>query len=308
MTLDLVFGLASDYLIEFMGFLLILGLGFRWASYRNSKIEDAYFSTFTSEVEKVLSSYKTQNSDNAEEKIEDVDAFLNHLLDDVHAKLPKRTVRNASADSGKAESLGAKNVVSLRDYVSGDQSLFLGIKSEASSFKSHFPPNFSDLSDRILEHDQNWNKLLRFFPTDAVSRMIDTLPGLFVVFGIFGTFIGISMALPEIAKMDFNNLEGSGEILTQFVLAVTYAMKTSIAGILFSLVMTILNTAAPTTGLRRKTYKKVSNCFENIWLSIHGKQTAEQELQECIPKLLEEVREIKQQLNTSNNEKQKYSA
>ena len=58
-------------------------------------------------------------------------------------------------------------------------------------------------------------------PNENISRLIDILPGLFVVLGIFGTFIGISMALPKIAQMDFNNLEGSGAILTEFVLNVS---------------------------------------------------------------------------------------
>ncbi len=98
------------------------------------------------------------------------------------------------------------------------------------------------------------------------------------------------MALPKIAQMDFNNLEASGEILTSFVLSVTYAMKTSIAGILFSVVMTLLNTIAPVTGMRNRTYKKISNCFENIWYSIHGEKSIEEELHEVLPALLEEVK------------------
>jgi len=273
-----------------MSALLVTGLFFRWAGHRQSKVEDAYFTSFTSEIEKILLQQKEQNI-----QVEDSEKYLSDLLNNVKDKLPTRSVRNKSAKKhkNKAESLGAQNVVSLRDYVKGDQSLFLGIKSEAGAFKSKFPPNFNDLSDRILEHDDNWNKVLKIFPIGPISRLIDILPGLFVVFGIFGTFIGISMALPKIAQIDFNNLEGSSAILMEFVLSVTYAMKTSIAGILFSLTMTFINTIAPVSGLRRKTYKKVSNCFENIWLSIHGEKSLEQEIHEVLPELLNEVRALR---------------
>jgi hypothetical protein len=139
--------------------------------------------------------------------------------------------------------------------------------------------------------------------------LIDILPGLFVVFGIFGTFIGISMALPEIAKIDFNNLDASGEILTQFVKSVTYAMQTSIAGIMFSLVTTFLNTIAPVTGMRKKTHKKIANCFENVWHAVHGDQD-ERTLQQTIPALLEEVKAIRLEINNSktNEELKKESA
>lgn len=288
--LDYVFYFFSNYLIEFMSAMLIVGLGFRFASYRSSKKEDAYFTTFTSEVEKVIMQQKETTSE-----IEDVDRYIVNLLDQVKEKLPTRSVRNniSRKQKEKADEIGAKNVVSLRDFVKGDHSLFLGIKTESASFKSKYPPNFSQLTERILEHDDNWNKLLNFFPIGPISRLIDILPGLFVVFGIFGTFIGISMALPEIAKIDFNNLDASGAILTNFVQSVTYAMKTSIAGILFSLITTFLNTIAPVTGLRHKTFKKVSNCFENIWHSIHGETSMEQEIHNTLPQLLEEVKELR---------------
>jgi len=290
--LNMVFDFFSNYLIEFMGSMLIIGLGFRWASWRSSKREDAYFTGFTSEIEKTILLQK----DVTHEQVEDVDKYLAELLETVSEKLPTRSLRNKSqskTNQKTAEKLGAQNVVSLREYVKGDQSLFLGIKNESASFKSKFPPNFNELTDRILEKDDNWNKLLNFFPIGPISRLIDILPGLFVVFGIFGTFIGISMALPKIAEMDFNNLEASGAILTQFVLSVTYAMKTSIAGILFSVVMTLLNTIAPVTGMRNRTYKKISNCFENIWHSIHGEKSLEEEMHEVLPALLEEVKALR---------------
>ncbi len=300
MILNLVFHFFSTYLIEVMAALLVTGLFFRWAGHRKSKKEDAYFTSFTSEIEKVLMLHKENNK-----VVEEVEPYLSELLNEVKDKLPTRSVRNksnAKKNEEQATQIGAKNVVSFREYVKGDQSLFMGVKSEAGTFKSKFPPNFNDLTDRILEHDDSWNKILRFFPIGPISRLIDILPGLFVVFGIFGTFIGISMALPKIAQIDFNNLEASSAILMEFVLSVTYAMKTSIAGILFSLMMTFINTIAPVSGLRKKTYKKISNCFENIWHSIHGSKTIEQEMHEVFPALLAEMKKISSLLENERGE------
>ncbi len=286
--------------------MLVVGLFFRWASFLQSRKEDAYFSTFTSEIDKLIYTYKEKTA-----QISDVDKFLAELLEDVKDKLPNRSIRDKShnKNKSKADKLGAKNVVSLREYATGDQSFFLAIKSESASFKSKFPPNYNELTDRILENESAWNKLFSFFPIAPISRLIDILPGLFVVFGIFGTFIGISMALPEIAKIDFNNLDASGEILTQFVKSVTYAMQTSIAGIMFSLVTTFLNTIAPVTGMRKKTHKKIANCFENVWHAVHGDQD-ERTLQQTIPALLEEVKAIRLEMNNSktNEELKKESA
>jgi hypothetical protein len=272
-----------------MGAMLVFGLLFRWTTYRKSLKEDNYFSTFVSEVEKAL-------SENDHTEHENIPAYIEELLMSIKDKLPTRSVRGSTKKTVKNQ-YNARNVVSLRDFVTGEKGLFHSIVAESGALKSKHPPNYNELTERILEKDENWTKLFGFIPIAPISRLNDVLPGIFVVFGIFGTFIGISMALPEIANIDFNNLDKSGEVLTRFVLSVTFAMKTSIAGILFSLIMTMLNTLAPVRGLRNKTFKKLSNCFENIWISLHGKKKVEEELLESIPVLIEEVREIKSQLS-----------
>lgn len=296
--IDLIFTFFSTYLIEVMTGLLLAGLLFRFAAFKQSKREDSYFTTFTGELEKILIQHKSDQM-----IVDNVDHYIADLLEEVSDKLPKRSVRSKKKKKAKgmAEQVGARNVVSLREYVSGDRALFLSIKNETAAFKANFPPNFTELTDRILEQDDEWNKLSGLIPVAPIARLNDIMPGLFVVFGIFGTFIGISMALPEIANIDFNNLDGSGDILTRFVLNVTYAMKTSIAGILFSLVMTFINTIAPVRGSRQKTFKKLANCFENIWYTIHGKQSAD----DVMPLMLEELKALRQELRESREQDKK---
>ncbi len=295
--MDFILHLSSNYLVEFMGVLLGLGLTFRWISYSSSIKEDAYFSTFITEVEKQIS-----NEDGwSRGDVEDVDKFLFNLLNNIKEKLPTRSLRDSRQKQDLNNKFGAKKIVTLREYVTGEQGLFYSIKTESGAFKNTFPPNYNELTERILERDDNWTKVKGIFPIAPIARLNDMLPSLFVVFGIFGTFIGISMALPEIAKIDFNNLDASGEILTRFVLSVTYAMKTSIAGILFSLIMTFLNTLAPVQGTRDNTFKKVSNCFENIWIAIHGKKNEEEEIKNIMPLMIEELKEIRNLLSKKND-------
>ena len=58
----------------------------------------------------------------------------------------------------------------------------------------------------------------------------------------------------------------------------------------------------------RRLFKKVSQCFENIWHSIHGDKDAETEMKVVMPKILEEsgLREEMQNQRSSsgNNEKE----
>jgi hypothetical protein len=280
--LELVLSFFSNYLIEFMGGCLTLGLIFRYAAFRASKSDNAYYSSFTRELELTVEKDKENNTE-----ITDIDTYLSNVLGSVSKKLPSRSVRfgGKQAEEEKKNDNG-KTVLSLRDYVSGKQGLISNIQAENSVFHHQTPPNFTELTHRIMSQDPHWTKVMKHFPIDGVSRMIDILPGLFIVLGVFGTFIGISMALPEIAKIDFNDLDGSADTLMQFVLSVTYAMKTSIAGIFFSLVLTVLNTLSPIRQTRARVFKKVETSLQMLWYHIQQETQKDHTQKAVMEKLL----------------------
>lgn len=261
--IELVLSFFSNYLIEFMGGMLILGLIFRFASYRSSKSDNAYYSSFTREIELNVEKDKEGNK-----SVGDIDHYISDLLGRVSKKLPNRSVRFGGKNEEKDEAPDGKRVLSLRDYVSGKQGLITNIQAESSVFHHQTPPNFTELTHRIMSQDPDWTNVMKHFKIDGVTRMIDILPGLFIVFGVFGTFIGISMALPEIANIDFNDLDKSADTLMNFVLSVTYAMKTSIAGIFFSLILTVLNTMYPIKETRFRVFKKVEISLQMLWYHI----------------------------------------
>jgi len=289
---ELLLSFFGNYLIEFMTVLLIGALTFRYSAYRQSKVNEAYFSKFTREIE--------ANVDNDKAKrvaVDDVEDYLADILGRVNRALPSDSVRFSAKGSRAERDLligrdAKESEQSLRDYVGGSQGLIASIQSESSVFNVDSPPDFSELTYRIMEDDKNWTKLHGKIPIDGVSRMIDVLPSLFIVFGVFGTFIGISMALPEIAKIDFSDLENSGATLTTFVLNVTYAMKTSIAGIFFSLVLTFLNTLFPLEEMRDRTFKKVETCMHLLWYHIQNDNKAEREKEKLLPHILETLNKI----------------
>lgn len=280
--IDLVLAFFSNYLIEFMGGMLFLGLVFRFASYRSSKNDNAYYTSFTRELELNVEKDKEEAK-----QVGDVDHYLSEILGRISKRLPNRSVRfGSTAKEEETKVDDSKKVLSLRDYVSGKQGLITNIQAESSVFHHQTPPNFTELTHRIMSQDPNWTKIMKHFPIDGVSRMIDILPGLFIVFGVFGTFIGISMALPEIAKIDFNDLDKSAETLMSFVLGVTYAMKTSIAGIFFSLVLTVLNTLFPIKETRARVFKKVETSLQMLWYHIASDKIQEQSEKVVFEKLL----------------------
>jgi hypothetical protein len=282
--LEVVLSFFSNYLIEFMMGVMSVGLLFRFAAYKSVKNDNAYYSSFTRELE-----LNVEKDKEADVRVGLIDRYLSDVLGRVGKRLPQRSVRFGSSpkeeESNTDEGAGKKSL-SLRDYVSGKQGLITNIQSEASVFHNQTPPNFTELTHRIMTQDPNWTKVMKHFPIDGVSRMIDMLPGIFIVLGVFGTFIGISMALPEIAQIDFNDLEASSENLSNFVLSVTYAMKTSIAGIFFSLILTVLNTLSPIRQTRVRVFKKVETSLQMLWYHIQQDVHADKSNEVIFVKLL----------------------
>lgn len=291
MLIDLVLNFFSNYLIEFMGALLVVGLFFRFGAYRRSKNDNAYYSSFTRELE-----LNVERDKEEKKPVEDVDHYLADVLGRVGKKLPQRSLRFGGENKKEDAADDGKKVLSLRDYVSGKQGLIINIQAEASVFKNQTQPNFTELTHRILSQDPNWTKVLKHFSIDGVTRMIDILPGLFIVFGVFGTFIGISMALPEIANIDFNDLDKSADTLMRFVLNVTYAMKTSIAGIFFSLILTVLNTLFPIKETRHRVFKKVETSLQMLWYHIHSSNAKEMNQDQVFAKLLNVLDSLEKRL------------
>jgi hypothetical protein len=261
--MELLMVISSAYLIKIMFVILVVALIFRAMAHRASKSDQLYYSTFSREIEK-----RVEKDDIAKITLHDIEGYIESLLDDVAASLPSRGVRIKK--SKKAPEDSASRKVSVREYASGNQSLIHSLKSETNAFKAKQSPNFEQLTNRVMAKDTHWLNLYGLFPIDSVTRMIDVLPGIFIIIGIFGTFIGITSALPQIAAIDFNNISHSSGVLSLFVKDVSFAMRTSIAGIGFSLIISLLNTLYPIGSIRDKISRELEDSLEYLWYFVHG--------------------------------------
>jgi hypothetical protein len=273
-----------------MGFILATCLSLRWLAYVSSKRNDAYFSALAREVAVNIEKDKEEKV-----KVHSVDTYLNQFLARLSDKLPNRSLRFKK----EQPHMSGKRLVSIDGYLSGRENFVNLLKGESGVFHCETPPNFSELSHRILGQDPHWATMLKRIPVEGVSRLIDIMPGLFVVFGVFGTFVGISMALPEIAKIDFANIEGSGQTLFNFVKSTAFSMEASIAGIFFSIVMTVMNALFPIKDMRHRIHKKVETSLQTLWYHVHFSSKSNDELVE----VLKSLNETLQKLNPDSNDK-----
>ncbi len=103
-------------------------------------------------------------------------------------------------------------------------------------------PKLLHITKATLHHNPCFNRIFGIFPLSTSNDIVAVMPGLFVVAGILGTFIGIAKGLPELAAMDMADMDTTQKIMGSFLGEISFAMNSSIFGIAFSLTMHVFNT------------------------------------------------------------------
>jgi len=131
-------------------------------------------------------------------------------------------------------------------------------------YENHQQPQFVDVSKNVFENNPCFSRVFGIFPTSGFNEFLNMLPGLFIVGGIFGTFLGIMKALPDLSGMDLSDVEGTKTTMDAFLLKVSFAMSTSIIGIICSVIQSVLNTSLSP----ERAFVSCVNKFESSLLSI----------------------------------------
>jgi hypothetical protein len=126
-------------------------------------------------------------------------------------------------------------------------------------------PKLLEISKSVYQNNPCFSKVFGILPTSLFNDVLNILPGLFIVGGIFGTFLGIMKALPELGGMDLNDVESTKTIMDGFLLRVSFSMRTSIIGILLSVVMSLVNTVMSGDKLFIGIVDRFENALDILW-------------------------------------------
>lgn len=128
-----------------------------------------------------------------------------------------------------------------------------------------YPPKMTEVAKSAFELNPVFNKLLGVFPANLTNEMLNILPGLFIIAGIFGTFLGIAKGLPELGGMDLQNLDETKKVMDLFLIKISQAMVKSIIGIALSVIMSLINTVFAAEGVYFLLINKYSAALEILW-------------------------------------------
>lgn len=126
-------------------------------------------------------------------------------------------------------------------------------------------PRFIEMTKNIYDNNVCFKKMMGLIPVQATHDVLNILPGVFIIGGIFGTFLGIMGALPELGDMKLEDVEGAKVIMDNFLKSIAFSMSTSIIGIIVSVAMTFINTLFDPEKVFMKTINKYENSMELLW-------------------------------------------
>lgn len=126
-------------------------------------------------------------------------------------------------------------------------------------------PDFGSIAKFVFRSNPYFTKLWGFIPLGMVNNLFSILPSLFIIGGIFGTFLGISKGLPALKLIDPSDVAGSQVILRNFLESMTFAMYSSVVGILLSVLFNICNSVLSFNAIYLKLVDKFTQSLEILW-------------------------------------------
>ncbi|MBY0471972.1 hypothetical protein K2X30_12470 [bacterium] len=138
------------------------------------------------------------------------------------------------------------------------------------------PPPLLEIVKDVLSSNPCFTRVIGVFPIGPLNDLLNLIPGLFIVGGIFGTFLGIMQALPELGAMDIRDPESTKLVMDTFLARTAFSMGSSTVGILLSVISTVFNNFVSPEKLFVRSVDRYERSLFRIWIRCHNNKLPEQ--------------------------------
>jgi hypothetical protein len=245
---------ATDLLMPAMAVFFVLSITLRALMYYTVKREDWFSKEFAKRVRKFMDA----RGDNADQSFFVV---CKRLLEITYYEVfeVRSIMKRRNPDA----------IMTVADRVflvqQGSARMVSDILKSIKYLKWGERPKFLEISNNVLRNNPCFNKVFGIIPVGVFNDFLNSVPGLFIVGGIFGTFLGIMKALPELGGMNLSDVEGSKLIMDNFLLKISFSMSTSIIGIILSVLMSLANTFFSCEKAYMETVERLENELDTLW-------------------------------------------
>lgn len=229
--------LFAEYFIlglpYFMGLVFICGVLFRTLVWYTVKRHEWFAKEFEKRVNKFI-------ENEVPGEVKDVSFYV------ISKRLLEKSFYEAFAVRDRTNRRKNDNVMRMTDRIflakQGCAWLVRDILKQLKFLKwTENNPKLLNITKATFNHNPCFNKVFGIVPITGLNDLINILPGLFVIGGILGTFVGIAGGLQGLGGMNLQDLDATKNIMDRFLFEISFAMKTSIAGIIFSLMSHVVN-------------------------------------------------------------------
>ena len=256
---------ATDLLMPAMAIFFVFSIALRMLMYYTVKREDWFSKEFAKRVKK----FQDARAQNAEQSFYVV---TKRLLEITYYEVfeIRSIMKRRNPDA----------IMTVTDRVflvqQGSARMVHDILKQVKYLKWGERPKFLEISNNVLRNNPCFNKVFGIIPVGVFNDFLNTVPGLFIVGGIFGTFLGIMKALPELGGMNLADVDASKLVMDNFLLKISFSMSTSIIGIILSVSMSLANTFFSCEKAYMETVERLENELDSLWnMSSSNKLPAE---------------------------------
>ncbi len=251
---DVLVNFATSLLLPSMIIIFALGIFFRALIYFTVQREMWFAKEFSRRVEKFMETHH----DNSE-----VSFFI------AVKRMLEKTFYEAFIVRAVMKRRRPDYVMSFADRIfliqQGSAFLVRDTLKQVKFLQRNQQPKLLGISKNVLQNNPCFNRVFGVIPINVFNDFLNILPGLFIVGGIFGTFLGIMKALPELSGMDLEDIEGTKVVMDTFLLKISFSMSTSIIGIVLSVGMNVVNTFLHPEKLFMDIVEKYENSLGILW-------------------------------------------
>lgn len=259
-TVDLTVTFFTDWLMPLMFVAFLAGMAARTLVWYTVKREE----WFVFEFEKRLTRFLEHDEASTRDPLSFYVALKRNLertfyeLFEVRSVMRRRRVDHVTEPADRIFLIQEGCAYLVRDTLKAAR----GLKKTAEEEEKR---EMSGIAGYVMGNNAAFSRVLGLAPVAPVNDFLNQLPGLFIVGGIFGTFLGIMKGLPALSGMDLNNAEGTKQIMDDFLIKIAYSMGTSIIGIIFSVTMQIYNAFLNPERLFMQVVEKYDALLGLLW-------------------------------------------
>ena len=268
MTIQLIINkllvLSNEYLIPVMCIAFGIGLIAKYSLWFLKRSQLIYAKQIEKKIyvfliDKEKTSFEIESSKN------EFHSLIASLMNTAHLELYEMKIQKMRRKLDYVTSMTDRMFL----LIEGSNRLIKDVTMQAKYHdQSNDRPDFDEITSYAVNTNPSYNRLFGIFTNRSLNSLLVLLPGLFVIGGIFGTFVGIMMGLPELTNMDLSDAAMTKKTMDAFLTNIAYSMNTSLVGIVLCVCMNIFNSLFDADDLEDEFYEKLKSCLALTWREV----------------------------------------